>query len=248
MVSKLDTVKILTSEIHENRDTLKNTYLKLRTNIGILGISLPIIVWLIHFMLTGEGVLDSISAYYHTEMRNVFVGILSTIGFFLLTYDPAFVDPKYRGQKDHKLGLWAGLSAILAAIFPTAPNLSPLSISDQWFNVIHMISASLLFMLLIYFSIGLFTLGDTSDPAKQNRNNVYIWSGIVMAASILLMAIYWGLDYFNFDIISSLEAYSPIFWLEGVALIAFGIAWFVKGQGLRKLSVRGKSISNILGF
>ena len=28
----------------------------------------------------------------------------------------------------------------------------------------------------------------------------------------------------------------PVFWLESLALWAFGLAWFVKGEGLRRLN------------
>ncbi len=248
MAGKVDAVKILTIEIHENRGTLRSTYLKLRTNVGILAVTLPVIVWLVHFILTKEGVLGSISAYYHTEMRNVFVGIFSVIGFFLLTYDPGFVNPKYRGKNDHRLGIWAGICAILVGIFPTAPNIEQLSLSDKWFDGIHLMAVSILLILLIYFSIWLFTLGDTSDPAKKKRNNVYVWSGVVMAICVLMMALYAGINMVNSEIISSLKVYNPIFWLEGVALIAFGTSWFVKGEGLSKVSVRGKSMSDMLGF
>jgi len=31
-----------------------------------------------------------------------------------------------------------------------------------------------------------------------------------------------------------LERYAPIFWLEGIAVIAFGVSWLTKGEAILK--------------
>ena len=57
---------------------------------------------------------DSISAYYYTSMRDVFVGVLAAIGVFLFCY---------RGP-DKKDNFWtnvAGLCAVGIGLFPTEP-------------------------------------------------------------------------------------------------------------------------------
>ena len=51
-----------------------------------------------------------------------------------------------------------------------------------------------------------------------------------MLASILLIAVYsWFFDGNN-----SLDEIKPVFWLESIALWAFGISWFIKGETLVK--------------
>ena len=62
-----------------------DTYFSTRFGIGVIGIAFPIILWLIGLKF-GVPLQGSISAYYHTPMRNVFVGILFAIGASLFLY------------------------------------------------------------------------------------------------------------------------------------------------------------------
>ncbi|MEN8228312.1 MAG: hypothetical protein ABFS38_09180 [Bacteroidota bacterium] len=59
----------------------------MRKAIGILGISLPVIL-VVGSAAFGkcDEVQQSISAYYHTNMRNIFVGVLSAVALFLFSY------------------------------------------------------------------------------------------------------------------------------------------------------------------
>ena len=92
-----------------------------RAIIGVLGVLLPIIfiVGEAFFLRGGVRVRGSISAYYHTSMRDVFVAGLCVIGFFLATYLSG--EPRTR---DFWLSLVAGVAVILVVFFPTMrPNL-----------------------------------------------------------------------------------------------------------------------------
>lgn len=62
------------------------SYLTLRKFIGFLGMGLPFILLIGGWWDFGEGIQSSVSAYYHTGMRNAFVGILFALGVFLMTY------------------------------------------------------------------------------------------------------------------------------------------------------------------
>ncbi len=63
------------------------SYQLLRKWIGILGILLPLILVTGSFLIDNcREIQDSISAYYFTRMRDVFVGMVSAIGLFLMTY------------------------------------------------------------------------------------------------------------------------------------------------------------------
>jgi hypothetical protein len=55
---------------------------------------------------------------------------------------------------------------------------------------------------------------------------VYRVCGITIFATITLIAIY------NFSGIEFqwLDKYKPVFWLEWIALLAFGTSWLVKGK------------------
>src|SRR5215217_9747410 len=66
--------------------TLVHSYLFLRRAIGFIGIALPFVLVLGKLVVDGDGMLTSISGYYYSGMRDVYVGSLCAIGVFLLSY------------------------------------------------------------------------------------------------------------------------------------------------------------------
>ena len=62
------------------------SYFKLRKAIGVLGLLMPILVRLGAWWREGILSNESISAYYYTSMRDVFVGIMVATGVFLFCY------------------------------------------------------------------------------------------------------------------------------------------------------------------
>ena len=52
-----------------------------------------------------------------------------------------------------------------------------------------------------------------------------------MGICILLIAIY---SFLPGTMASLLEAYKPVYWLEALAVFAFGISWFTKGEAILK--------------
>lgn len=195
------------------------SYLTLRRAIGVLGVSLPILV-AVGCVVIGScsGVQPSISDYYATEMRDVFVGVLFAIAWFFFSY---------RGyeRRDDVAGDAACVLAMAVALFPTSsPNAAV--------RVVHFASAALLFSVLAYFSLALFTKSEPGvppTPEKRMRNRVYRTCGYVMIACIVLAAVYGA-----FLQGTALSRLRPVFWLETFALWAFGISWVTKGEMLLK--------------
>ncbi|HYW95359.1 MAG TPA: hypothetical protein VE870_07220 [Bacteroidales bacterium] len=206
------------------------SYLTIRKALGILGIALPLV------MIAGSVLLghcheiqSSISAYYYTNMRNVFVGIIFSIALFLFSY---------RGyeKKDAMAGKLACFFAVCVALFPTTldePSTTCLihfshsSISSS----VHFISAAGFFLTLSYFSIFLFTKSEEKPTRmKRKRNELYRICGYIMLACLVLIAAYTICD--THGGCSAITSLKPIFWLETIALWAFGISWLTKGKGL----------------
>ena len=52
-----------------------------------------------------------------------------------------------------------------------------------------------------------------------------------MGICILLIAIY---SFLPSRMASLLEEYEPVFWLEALAVLAFGISWLTKGEAILK--------------
>ena len=69
-----------------DKSDLVISYLTLRKAIGVLGISFPVILALGACIFAGFDIQRSVSSYYHTNMQDVFAGILFAIGLFLFSY------------------------------------------------------------------------------------------------------------------------------------------------------------------
>ena len=114
------------------------SYHLLRTLLGTLGFLLPFVLPIGVYLFGPDG-LDvfqkSISKYYHTNMSDVFVGVLWVFGLFLFTY---------KGYKtstfvisDNLTTSIAGLLAVVVAIFPADyPGRPP---GDMWIGIVHWI-------------------------------------------------------------------------------------------------------------
>jgi len=197
------------------------SYLTLRKTLGILGVLLPVILLTGSYVFGGyQEVQKSISAYYYTNMGNVLVGVLFTYGLFLFAY-------KGYGKIDNLAGNFGCVFALGVALFPCL-NDNPI------IRQLHLVSASLLFLVLAFFSIFLFTKSKHKKPLpakKKIRNRWYHACGYTILGSMLLMGIYF---IFLEESTPSLTKLKPIFWLESLALWAFGLSWIIKGKVLLK--------------
>lgn len=222
------------------------SYLTLRKAVGILGIVFPIVLIIGSVACCGcTEILSSISAYYHSVMRNIFVGLLCAIALFLFTYTGY-------DSTDSTAGNIGCLFALGVAFFPTSYSGTLICGIEMYtkagiISTIHFTSAAGLFLTLAYFSICRFTK-TTKEPEmcwkhlywKKNkkdkelkerkliRNRIYIACGLVMIGCIVLISIY---KLFSKSAFSEfLSNYDPVFWLETMALWAFGISWLTKGR------------------
>jgi len=212
------------SEQSGTTDPLVLSYLGLRKAVGIIGCTLPFVLAFGKILLQGSGIQSSISSYYYTDMGNVFVGSLWAIGVFLMScrgYD----------WKDTIAGHLACLFAIGVALFPTTPSTGATS-QDELIGTIHLSFAALFFLTLAYFSLVLFTKtapDKTPTPRKLQRNTVYRVCGITILACILLIVVV------KIPAVKAmLDRISPVFWLESIAVIAFGVSWLTKGETILK--------------
>lgn len=199
------------------------TALVLRRVVGILGISFPFVLALGYPALCdGSGIQGSISAYYHTCLRDVFVGMLCAIGVFLLCY---------RGYdvKDHIAAFVAGIGAVGTGLVPMALAADPVGF-EKFRGILHWIFAAVFLSSLTYIALVLFRMTSGAPTLqKLQRNRVYLACGLIMAACLLLLLIYSALPA---SAKSWLAAVRPVFWLESIAVFSFGFAWLTKGEAL----------------
>ena len=201
--------------------------IRLRRTVGILGVGMPFLLAIASFVYAdATTVKDSISAYYHSDLRDVFVGILCVVGMFLFAY-------KGYDAGDDWISHIAGLSTIGVALFPvnvrdTQEAINAMHSNNEAINAIHFLSAIVLFLTLAYFSRYRFTKSKCKSipkgTPKAKRNTVYKWCAYVMILCLFAIAV-WKLTYED----SSLPF---MFWAETVMLMAFGVSWFIKGDTL----------------
>ena len=196
----------------------------LQITIGVLAFLLPTI------MIVGAAILDncqivqnSISAYYHTVMRDVFVGILCGVGISMFAY-------KGYNPLDSKIATAAAVFAFGVAFFPTSvgePSTDCLNtvIDTGIYGTFHFISAALLFSTLAFFSMVLFTI-ETKEIYKR-RYRVFMGCGYVIIGCIVLIAVY---SFFFKGMHKVLDQFRPVFYLEALALAAFSFSWLTKGN------------------
>lgn len=197
------------------------SYLTLRKVIGILGVLFPFVLALGAAIVFHDGLARSLSHYYYSGMRDVFVGTLCAIGLFLLSY-------KGYTREDDRAGDLGCVFAVGVALFPTHATPEDHGIVGY----IHLIFATLFFLTLIYFSLVLFTKTSpivAMTVQKNLRNKIYKACGYTMAICIILIAIY---KFLPSAAASRLESLKPVLLLEAIAILAFGISWLVKGGSL----------------
>ena len=186
----------------------------LRNAVGWIGILLPIILMHGEFIIYGgDYILDSISGYYHTGMRDVFVGALCAVALYLFFYTGY-------DKWDNWAGNLAGFLALGVAWFPTTKE-GPI----DTIGIVHLIFAILFFLTLAGFSYFLFTKeGDTPKQRKIIRKRIYKVCAYVMVGCLAAILIY------ILFIQDNNSNSSFIFWAETFALIAFGVSWLTKGR------------------
>ena len=206
------------------------SYNTLRKSVGWLGILLPAAMLTGNFLFSScHAIQDSNSHYYYTITGNLFTGILCAVALFLIVY-------KGFDFLDHIVTSLAGIFAFGIAMFPTDDDSAnscavihlPL---NSMRNYTHYTFAALFFITIACISLFLFTKSrGHKTKQKKARNKIYRVCGITIFFAIALIGYYsfWG------DKLHGFDKYKPVFWLEWIALIAFGTSWLVKGKLILK--------------
>ena len=224
------------------------SFLSVRRAIGVLGFFLPLAL-IAYALLSAEGILGSISAYYYTPMREVLVGTLCAQAVFLWSYE-GYQPPVPEIITDKRVARLAALGALGVALSPTrdAPVIAtpgpaaadrceavPLALvqcllGETPASWVHNICAALFFGALAIFCLALFVRGGTETAEKRARHLIYRVCGWTIVAALIVMG---ALIATKLD--DRLAFLRPIFWLEAIASFAFATSWAVKGQTMQPL-------------
>jgi hypothetical protein len=201
------------------------SYLIMRVAVGVLGIAVPLLLVLGVWVLFDDRPFarSSLSSYYYSGTREVFVGALCAIGVFLVTYKVA------ERSRENRLTIYAGAAVIIVALFPTGRprGVNPTPLQDllgattvEW---IHYIAAAVfiasLAVISYYFAKPPPKTG--SLPPSFWRRYHLICAGLIVAALILA-----GVE--------GITGWPDkgLLIAEAVAVWAFGASWLMKGLEL----------------
>jgi hypothetical protein len=229
-------------------DPYFRSYRVIRTAVGIMGILLPLIMVVGEFFLEGTvQVRGSLSAYYHTPMRDFFVGILCVTGVLLVTYLAGQRTPSYW------VSTVAGLAVLGVAFFPTQrPDLPPGAVlcgpnslptpadcTAVQQRLGETLVATIHFSCAAVFIIGLavmsFLFGAARrkaaglDPGKPPKRLLHYTCGSVIVLAVVFVAVGILLDWDHIWVLT------PLYIGEVVSVLAFGISWLAEGASLRSL-------------
>lgn len=204
------------------------SFLLLRKLVGIIGMLLPFVL-IVGNVVIGHGVQPSMSSYYYTSMRNIFVGALCALGIFLVTYNGY-------DRADRVITNVAGAGAICVAFFPTSP--AKATSQQALVGGFHLTFAFIVFIMLatmslrfakrmptpdglplrdrVYYALGFTPKGASTTPWLEIAT--YRVCGAAIVVCIILIAP-----------LSNVFGHSLLV-LETIMLIAFGTSWFVKGK------------------
>jgi hypothetical protein len=196
-------------------EALGDAYRLLQVAVGCIAIGLPPGVWAFRGLRDGSWhLLNSISAHYYSSSRNLFVGALCAQGVFFLSYQ---VKPLPGYENDRWLGRAAAVLNIAIAFCPTAPE----GHKADTANVIHGLAAISFFVLLAYIANFVFTRSSGNPtPEKLQRNRAYRVLGGTIVAALVVGAI---CRVAHVD-----DSTHWLFWVETVAIEAFGLSWLLK--------------------
>lgn len=209
---------------------ITQSFYRVRRLLGYLGFALPFLL-IIGAFGTRSGLEPSISDFYHTVLRDLFVGLLITMGVFLVSYK-GYERKEGEPFSDNVLATFTGLMAFGVALFPNetknqsvetfAQSIMGLKIT----SLAHYVCAILFLLCLAAFCFVRF-----AQTTNLSRRKTYIRCGwvIIIAA---LGAI--GASVVKVAAIEPFAGYvddwSLVFWTETIAVWGFSYAWLIKGH------------------
>ena len=203
------------SELQEH---MSGTYFSLRWGMVAIAFVFPLVLWIGDILINSTGLQGSLSAYYHTGMRDLFVGLLVAIGACLYLYKG------YSTSENVALNL-AGIFVVGVALFPTEMNCG----DDCTPITVHRVVAVLFFLCIAYVAIfkGPDTLCLIDDKDTRTKYRKTYWTlGMIMIVSPVVA------------LLSSILLEGPtgkkyvVVLAEWLAVWIFAAYWFFKSREL----------------
>jgi len=207
-------------------DILRNissSYFRLRRGMAAIALLPPAVLWL------GGGIdhlQGSMSAYYHTNMGDVFVGALWALGSFLFFYRG------YSTAENRTLNA-AGVAAIVVALAPTDWPVGP-GTATSVTGYVHGTSAVLFFVLIAYVAI--FRAKDTVEAlADEQARARFVATYRTLGVAMVGLPLFIVFAHFHFP-----DYPSWIFLLEAAGVYVFSSFWLVKSREIARIEAQSR--------
>ena len=221
----------------EFRQEVLTSFYRVRQALGYLGLVLPVAL-VIGGMLTLGGVQPSISDYYYTVLRDIFVGTMFAIAVFLIAY-PGHSKRTGDWLSDDAITTFAGVAALGVAFLPNeGPGLGDvLTVSQQALGVKVAALGHYLSALTFLSCLAWMCLVKFARTAKPSRRRIYRSCGWAIAALTVVVVVasvikIWGTGTPHRIVVDGLI----VLWAEALAIWAFSIAWLTKGRADESLA------------
>jgi cytochrome bd-type quinol oxidase subunit 2 len=211
------------------RETTQSFY-RVRRLLGYLGFLLPFLL-IVGSILPMVEMKPSISDFYHTVLRDLFVGVLITMGVFLVSYQ-GYERKKGEPFSDNILATVAGIMAFGVALFPNETQdqaevtLTQTVLGLEYASLAHYICA-----IIFLFCLGAFCFVRFAQTTDLSRRKTYTRCGWIIVAAAA------GAVTFSVVKLSGAQPYksyvddwSLVFWAETIAVWSFSYAWLIKGH------------------
>jgi hypothetical protein len=198
---------------------IRGAYFSLRIGIAVVSLLFPVILRFFgEQSVGGDSIGCSMSSYYYSNVRDVFVGILFAIGSFLYLY-------KGFSKKENILLNCAGVLAICVALFPT-----PNRCYEQELHAISVHAVAAVSFFICIALVCLFCADETLGlvlPIK--RRNRYRRAYHVLGGAMILFPIAAIVAAKIFEV-----QRDQIFYIEAAGVWVFALYWCVKGFEMRE--------------
>ena len=223
------------------RDEAVETFYRVRRFVGYLGVLLPIVLILGGY-IAARAVEPSISDYYHTIMRDLYVGVLAGVGAFLLAYKGYVLQGDER-VSDNSVTTVAGFAAMGVAFFPNLSTAAPDEMASFWqFALGRQITAYVHYIAAFIFlgSLGFLSLKKFTMTPDARRARIFRICGYVIYAATLGVVVTSVLKLFGPPAAQKIVTdWLLILWFEAIGVWAFSFSWLVKGRADEALFGKG---------
>jgi hypothetical protein len=216
------------------------SYQLTRLIVGVIGVTLPLVLIVFDALIFEQfSIRRSLSAYYHSGVRDWFVGSLCAIGVGLFTYMGTRL-----GSFDNWVSTTAGVCAIVVAFFPVKtaaaqmPTELQTKLGEALVQSIHFTFAAIFLTLLGLMSLR-FGIGDGRRPDRTARQRKgwrvvhFACAGAIWLSVIALIVIK----------VAKVSISHGILIGEVVAIEGFGLSWFLKGSELFSIALGRDRVS-----